>query len=178
MNQRLGQKEWVEQALRTLADQGVEGVRVERLAEALSVTKGSFYWHFKDRNALLAAVLDAWKTRATHDIIALVELRGGDAAARLRTLGTRVFSADGRLDRQIRAWAAHDPLASAAMAEIDQRRMNYLEALLLAYGFSRDDANARALFIYRALIGQFQMGPTAQPSLGQLERMFDMLLRH
>jgi AcrR family transcriptional regulator len=174
---RLGRQEWIDAALRTLAEQGVEGVRVERIAEVLGVTKGSFYWHFKDRSALLEAVLDAWKLRATGDVIALVEQTGGDAAQRMRTLGKRVFSADGRLDRHIRSWATHDPLARTALDEIDRRRTDYLRALLLEYGFTPEIADARTLFVYRALIGQFQMGPTAQPTARQLELMIDMLLR-
>ena len=174
---RLGRQEWIDAALRVLADQGVEGVRVERLAAALGVTKGSFYWHFKDRSALLEAVLEAWKLRATGDVITLVEQTGGDAALRMRTLGHRVFGADGRLDRQIRSWAAHDALAGGALDEIDRRRMDYLRALLVEYGFAPEVADARTLFVYRALIGQFQMGPTAQPTARQLETMLDMVLR-
>lgn len=174
---RLGRQEWIDSALRALADQGVDGVRVERLAEVLGVTKGSFYWHFKDRSALLEAVVDVWKVRATSDVITLVEQTGGDASQRMRTLAHRVFSADGRLDRHIRSWASHDVLARAALDEIDHRRMGYLRLLLTEYGFSPEIADARTLFVYRALIGQFQLGPTAQPTAQQLELMIDMLLR-
>ena len=176
MNKRLGRQQWIDAALRALSQQGVDGVRVERLAEALKVTKGSFYWHFTDRNALIEALLEAWKARATGDIIVMVEARGGDAGNRLRTLARTVFNADGRLDRQIRAWAANDPMARAAQDDIDRRRISYLEGLFAELGFSPIEASARATFIYHALIGQFTMGGDGKPKPKQLEIVLRMLV--
>ena len=57
---RLDASAWIEAALEALADGGVEAVRVEPLAKALDVTKGSFYWHFADRRALIDAMLTSW----------------------------------------------------------------------------------------------------------------------
>ena len=97
MSRRLGKQEWINAGLVALAAHGADAVRVERLAETLHVTKGSFYWHFKDRNELLQALLEAWQSRATRAIIDAVETRGGDARARLTTLFTIVAESDGRL---------------------------------------------------------------------------------
>ena len=177
MSKRLGKQEWIEAALRSLAEHGVDAVRVERLAEALQVTKGSFYWHFQDRDALLSAMLEAWQARATNDIIAMVEARGGETGARIRALGLTVFNADGRLDRQVRAWAANDEQARAAQVKIDQRRLGYLEQLFKELGFSTAQANARATFSYHALIGQFAMNAKGKPKPGQLEIIFELLMR-
>ena len=176
MNKRLGRQEWIDAALLALSQHGIDGVRVERLAETLKVTKGSFYWHFADRNALLEALLIAWKARATGDIIAMVETRGGNAGQRLRTLARAVFNADGRLDRQIRAWAANDPVAWASQDEIDRLRMSYLEGLFEQLGFSPVEASARATFSYHALIGQFTMGADNKPKPEELEIVLRMLL--
>ena len=65
----LDREAWIEAAIGTLAEHGVAGVRVESLAKSLGVTKGSFYWHFRDRPDLLAAVLDFWKQGRISDII-------------------------------------------------------------------------------------------------------------
>lgn len=173
---RLGQQHWIDAALRTLAGQGVDAVRVEWLAADLKVTKGSFYWHFANREALLLAVLEAWEARATNDIIQMVEAVGGDAAMRLHTLGTKVFRSDGRLDRQIRAWSAHDPLARDAQERIDARRLGYLEQLFGGMGLAKDEARARALFSYQALIGQFAMEANTRLTEAQLELIFRMLV--
>lgn len=158
MNQRLSKREWIDAGLRALALHGAGAVRVERVAEALGVTKGSFYWHFKDREALLEALLDAWKARATNDVIEQVEAEGGDAGAKLRTLFTIVAQVDGRLDRAVRSWATQDPMAQNAMEQVDKRRLGYLESLFLGLGFTPAEAIARARLVYHALIGQFMMG--------------------
>ena len=176
-NMRLGRQNWIDGALRVLAAQGVDAVRVERLAGDLKVTKGSFYWHFKNREALLLAVLQAWEARATHDIITMVEAGGGDAAMRLRTLGMEVFGSDGRLDRQVRAWSAHDPVARLAQERIDARRVAYLVQLLGEIGFDPEAARARALFSYQALIGQFATEAGLRLTPAQLELVFRMLLQ-
>lgn len=174
---RLGQKHWIDAALRTLAAHGIEAVRVERLAADLEVTKGSFYWHFANRETLLLAMLEAWENRATNDIITMVEAAGGDGRKRLRTLGMEVFGSDGRLDRQIRAWSAHDPVARVSQERIDARRLAYLEQLFDDMGFPSDTAKARALFSYQALIGNFTMAPELRLTGEQLEQMFEMLER-
>lgn len=163
MSKKLGKQEWIDAGLRAIAEYGADAVRVERLAEALSVTKGSFYWHFKDRDALLAELIEAWKARATNDIIAQVEARGGDAGARLRALFTIVMQSDGRLDRAIRAWTAQDPMARIALEQVDRRRIGYLTTLFRGLSFSPAEAMARARLVYHALIGQLMMGaPSTQ----------------
>ncbi len=180
MGKRLEKQEWVTAALRLLAEQGEAAVRVEPLARSLKVTKGSFYWHFADRDALLSAVLDCWKTRATQDIIDTVQVKGGTPVEKLWLLLEIVFHADGKLDRQIRAWAARDEIANAAQCEIDDRRTTYVQNLFEMLGFNPADASARAHFAYHALIGQFALRPpdSAQPERdGQLDIIFRMLVR-
>jgi hypothetical protein len=106
----------------------------------------------------------------------MVEAAGGDAKARLRTLGLEVFGSDGRLDRQIRAWSAHDPVAQVAQERIDRRRLGYLEQLFGEMGFARDAARARALFSYQALVGQFAMEVDTRLTGEQLDHIFQMLV--
>jgi AcrR family transcriptional regulator len=180
MTERLGRQDWVVAGLRALAKDGIDGVRVERLASALSVTKGSFYWHFKDRGELLAAVLEAWKARATGDVIVQVNAAGGGARERLHRLLLIVFAADGRLEQQMRAWASHDGAARAAQDEIDRLRVGYVAALFRDLGFTKAEAQARAHFAYQALIGHFAMGGASggrAAAKRQLDRAFAMLVR-
>ena len=178
MAKTLDKQDWIDAAVRALAERGIEAVRIEQLARDLQVTKGSFYWHFRDRNALLRTLLEAWKARATDDIIALVEARGGNAQERLLTLGNTVFNADGRLDRQVRLWAANDPSAQLAKQEVDGLRLSYVTSLFAELGFTPAEASARAGFVYHAAIGQFAISATAKPKPEELEIIFRMLLRH
>jgi AcrR family transcriptional regulator len=158
MDKRLDKERWIDAALRELAAEGVAAVKVERLAAKLEVTKGSFYWHFKDRSALLEAMLETWRRRATHTIIDEVEAKGGNATERLSTLFTIVSKLDGHIDRSIRAWAAHDGAARRSLDEIDLRRLDYLTGLFREMSFGEAEALARARLVYHALIGQFAMG--------------------
>ena len=137
MLERLGKADWIDAALKTLADQGVDAVRVERLAETLGVTKGSFYWHFENRDALLDAILEAWRSGSTGAILEEVEAAGGEALEKLTRLLTIVERFDGRLDLAVRGWGAQDEKARAALASVDGRRLGYLESLFAGLGFDK-----------------------------------------
>jgi AcrR family transcriptional regulator len=180
MTKRLGRQEWIGASLKAMASGGADAVRVERLADSLDVTKGSFYWHFKDRGELLAATLAAWQALATQDIIAHVEARGGTAAERLHTLFAGVLQSSGRLDLAIRSWADQDAGARAAVAEVDAARLGYLAQLFGELGFSQPHSRARAHLVYHALIGQFTMGDQRerdQRSSDYLDIVLPMLVR-
>lgn len=163
MTAEIAGKEWIDAALRALRDEGIDAVRVERLATAIGKTKGSFYWHFADRKALLAAILAAWRARATQAVIEEVEARGGDALRRLTTLFEIAFNADGRLERAIRDWSRADADVARAIAAVDRRRLRYVEAALMETGLSKTTARWRARFAYQAVVGRFVMRP-APPS--------------
>jgi AcrR family transcriptional regulator len=158
MNERLDRQAWINAGLATMAEGGVDAVRVEPLAAALKVTKGSFYWHFKDRPALLSALLEAWQASATGDIIARVEARGGDASQKLGHLFAIVIGADGRFDMAVRNWADQDADARAAMTGVDQTRLDYVTGLFTELGFGPAESLARARFAYQGLIGQYRIG--------------------
>jgi AcrR family transcriptional regulator len=85
---------WIQAGLRALADGGPSAVRIDRLATSLGVTRGSFYGHFADRDALLQAMLDTWERAATHDVLNRVEDHVGDPRAKLRRAGALTFSQD------------------------------------------------------------------------------------
>ena len=84
----LGRQDWIDAARRMLIARGVERLRVDGLARTLRITRGSFYWHFAGRKALLDAVLDDWRVRNTAPFLAVAEDGRGfaepDAAVRLR----------------------------------------------------------------------------------------------
>jgi AcrR family transcriptional regulator len=159
--ERLGPEDWCRAGLRELAAGGIDAVRVEPLARRLKITKGSFYWHFVDRRALLDAMLARWEARHTLEIIDKVEAHGGNASDRLLWLFEQVVDNDGRLETAVRAWAASDPTARRVVRRVDRRRLDYLEALLRDVGLPKPVAVARARFGYYAVIGEFTMGATA-----------------
>src|SRR3954453_20888760 len=74
---KAGRQDWIAAALGLLGRGGIDAGRVEPLAEKLGVTKGSFYWHFKDRDALHLAMLETWRAETTANVIARVEAESG-----------------------------------------------------------------------------------------------------
>ncbi|MCR6666156.1 MAG: TetR/AcrR family transcriptional regulator [Methyloversatilis sp.] len=116
---------WVRAATQTLADSGVDGVRVETLARGLGLTKGSFYWHFKDRRALLDAVLEHWRDGRIDDIRNRTQSAPGDEIAQLQHVIDTYSLARNRRGMQVelalRDWARHDEAARAAVDEVGQR---------------------------------------------------------
>ncbi|HEX4257778.1 MAG TPA: TetR/AcrR family transcriptional regulator [Streptosporangiaceae bacterium] len=145
---------WVEAGLEALSAGGPDAVRVDPLARALGVTRGSFYWHFADRDALLTELLDVWERTATDDVLERVERHGGDARDRLRRAGALTFS-DQLLpiDLAIRGWARHDPGVAERLRRVDNRRLDYLRTLFGTFCADADEVEARSTLAFSLLIG-------------------------
>lgn len=145
---------WVEAGLQALGTGGPDAVRIDPLARALGVTRGSFYWHFADRDALLAELLGEWERAATDEVLDRVERRGGDARARLRRAGALTFSEQLLpVDLAVRDWARHDPAVAERLRRVDNRRMDYLRALFGTFSADADEVEARSTLAFSLLIG-------------------------
>lgn len=158
---------WVAAALDVLATDGIDAVRVEPLAKALSVTKGSFYWHFADRRALIDAMLAQW---ADGRIAAIREQapRNGDPLSALRRLAdlyTRRSNARGlAIELAIRALARNDEPAARAVQAVDAERLQLVAALFERLGWAPREATARAVMVYAYLFGQSLLDPKSVKS--------------
>ena len=140
--------------MRALADGGPDAVRIDPLAKALGVTRGGFYWHFKDRQALLDEILDAWERAATDEVLERVERRGGDPRTKARRAGALTLSEDLLpVDLAVRDWARRDAAVARRLRRVDNRRMDYLRAQFRAIGASPDEVEARSLLAFSLLIG-------------------------
>jgi len=173
-NPRLSADDWLDAALTFFERGGVEAVRIEPLARALNVTRGSFYWHFKDRDALLLRLLQRWELKETSQIIDSVEASGGSAAERLLRLVDTCARDEGRLEMALRSWASSDEQARSVIAQIDRRRIQYIAALLLEHGLPPEQAEGRSRVAYAAWLGEY-----TQPVLPSLdERLANMRCLH
>jgi AcrR family transcriptional regulator len=154
---RLDRGTWIKGALSALAEEGPAGLRVEMLAKRLHVTKGSFYWHFKDRRDLVDAVLDEWKDGRIDDIRKQTTARPGEEPATLRHT-IEVYSA-GRnrkglpIELAVREWARRDARAAAVVEEVDAERLACAARLFQSLGLSRDEAEARSVLLYAYVFG-------------------------
>jgi AcrR family transcriptional regulator len=182
--------DWTQAALDALARGGLAAVAVEPLAKELGATKGSFYWHFAERNALITAALDHWETRSTNLVIATVE-QTGDAATRLRDLLRLAFTATARGSEQsagavelaLQSNADH-PLVVATLARVTERRLAYLTTLFVEVGMSPARARDRGLLAYTAYLGHLQLAhatpdllPQGRSSASHVNRVVEALVR-
>ena len=154
---------WIAAATEVLVDHGIDQVRVDVLASELQVTRGSFYWHFRDREDLLRQVLQSWRDRATEQLTARLKQAGGDARAKLREVLSlpsrgRAATRAARIELALRAWARHDAMARHAVDEADAQRIGYITGLFEACGFVPAEAQQRAFLVYDYLLGESQIG--------------------
>ena len=167
--------QWVVAGLESLRKGGVGEVRVERLAADLGITKGSFYWHFRNRGELLEALLEHWAREMTDLEFERIQAMRAGLGARLQALAEDVLEKGmGRYDPAIRAWARTDRKVAAAVAQVDRRRVRALTGFFEEAGFSRADARTRARLFYTFLLGEPQVRSPAR-ELGELARMVKIL---
>jgi AcrR family transcriptional regulator len=152
--ERLSRESWLQAALQALCEGGVESVKILRLAAALGVSRGSFYWHFADRQDLLQSVLQYWLDRFTSDVISRASTSPGDASRQLLGLMEDVlFEREGRFDPAVRAWALHDPKVAAVVSRADRQRLTFITSLFREIGFDEDEAAARGRLGLLYLVG-------------------------
>lgn len=151
--------DWIQAAFRALAADGPNAIRAEAIARDLKVSKGSFYWHFKDVPALKQQMLTHWQDKATEAIISYVEAASGPPREKLKRLvevstGTDTSAYGGvQVEAAIRDWARYDDIARAVLKSVDQRRIAYVEGLFSDCGYEPPDCRSNALALYGGLIG-------------------------
>lgn len=162
---KLSREDWVEAALAALEKGGVSAVAVEPLALELGVTKGSFYWHFKDRRALLAATVELWEQRFT--LALMDEMKGlTDPKDRLRALLRRAFVEFEPTVLMRLTEAAEDPLIAKSLAAVADLRVDLITTAYEALGMDRKRARSRALIAYSAFLGFSQLRARSTAGLG------------
>ena len=158
---QLDRDTWIAEAIEVLAAEGVAGLRVEVLAKRLGVTKGSFYWHFKDRQDLLTGALIVWRDGRIRDIAKQTRAAPGEAAQRILRL-IEVYSASRSrkgmlIELAVRDWAKRDAAVAAVVSEVDAFRFKCARELFLQCGLGVREASSRSLLLYAYVFGQSLM---------------------
>ena len=150
---RLSRDDWIRAALLALADGGTAAVAVEPLAARLGATKGSFYWHFRDRQELIEAALATWEREDTDAIIAELETVA-DPVERLRR-GLQMsmeLEEDEHPDVRLLP-SASDPLVAPVVARVQQKRLDYVARCFREMGFPPAESRRRARLTYSLYVG-------------------------
>ena len=174
---RLSAEDWEDAALKLIADQGVGALAVEALARQLGVTKGSFYWHFRTREALLQAALERWEQYGEREVISQIEAMP-EPRARLPEL-FRLVAHEIAPHRVYAALlkALDHPQVVPVMARVSQRRMEFLTSIYREAGLGTDEALNRARLTYAAYVGFLQLNFTlGLPRISHEE--FDAYVEH
>lgn len=147
----LTREEWIGAAVDALRRGGIEAVRIDALARALGVSRGSFYWHFRDRRELLETILARWEEE-TAWLIA-----GASAASTARERAFRFFELANASpyppDREIFAWARRDPKVARRVETVEARRVAFFERVLLDAGAPGERGRQLAEILYLATLG-------------------------
>ena len=153
--------DWLDVALRVLAQRGAGAVTVLDLSERLGVSRSSFYWHFRSRDVLFDALLARWDALNTRSIV-----RQAEAPAETVTkavcnvfrcwVDASLFSP--RLDVAVRDWARLSDTARARLDVADRERTAALEAMFARHGYAAEDALVRARVLYTMQIGYYALG--------------------
>lgn len=174
---RLSADDWAQAALDLIAETGVQAVAVEPLARRLGVTKGSFYWHFPSRDALLQAALERWENVEQEALFGALE-KVPDARERLRALFNMVA-------REYKSHVIYSALLKAqdhatvqpVIERVSKRRLDYLTASFRQAGLGREDAQHRARLTYAAYVGFLQLNLQLHQARMQQDE-FDAYVEH
>jgi AcrR family transcriptional regulator len=173
---RLSPVDWEQAALEAIAEQGIGAAAVEPLARRLGVTKGSFYWHFPTREALLKAALERWEHIDEEEFLGVEPIK--DPRERLRA----VFR---RTSREMQSHVVYSallraldhPLVQPVMSRVSQKRIDFLTVAYRQLGLARSTASYRARLAYAAYAGFLQLSlQLGLPRLSHAE--FDEYIDH
>lgn len=138
--------EWLSQALEILSEEGVQGVRIDRLARDLKISRSGFYWHFRDRNDLLNHLLDYWAYEYTEVVIQYQDSQEVTPETRLNQIASMTRKHNlAKFDLSMRAWAEHDAKAAKAMTRVYQQRLGYVRESFRDLGFKGNELEMRTL---------------------------------
>ena len=178
-NSNLSKEDWLRVALDVLNERGVDSVKVLPLSKALGVTRGSFYWHFKDREDLLQQMLEYWEWELTDTVIQHSKALDGSAEDKLRDVVAMVlYRSMDRYDTAVRAWSLFDSKALKTMRRVERKRLRFMTELLSQSGLGQDTAQFRARFLYGYLMTGIAVAgrPTRAQIAGDIDQCLEFIL--
>lgn len=165
---RASEKMWLDEALSLLVEAGVDAVKVMPLANRLGLTRTGFYHHFRDREALLDAMIARWEDKNTGNLVARCEAFAEticEAMFNLQDCWINQSLFDAPLDNAIRHWARTDPALKQRLDHADDRRRAAISAMFQRFGYAPDDADIRTMTILYTQVGYISMEIEEDPAL-------------
>ena len=175
---QLSRDAWLALARRQLIESGLEGLKVDRLARAMGVTRGSFYWHFRDRDDLLEALLASWRDANTAPFEDVLSANPGRPDQQLLEffriwLDPSLF--DAAFDGAVREWARSSKPAERMLQVADKLRMDLLRRIFAAMGYDDLESEVRARIVYYHQVGYYAL--QVDEPMEQRLRLFPLYYR-
>lgn len=166
--ERRTRQDWLDLALKTLVDDGIDNVKIQIMAKQLNVARSSFYWHFESREALQSAMLDDWLHKNTSPIIERAMRPASDIIMAVINvfecwLDEALF--DPPLDMAVRIWARRSAEVRAVVTQTDGIRVDAMRRMFLRYGYAEEEALIRARTLYYTQIGQYTLEDFEAPEI-------------
>jgi len=169
--------DWEQGALKMIAELGLSSVAVEPLARRMGITKGSFYWHFANRDTLLEQALQRWEEHDSRNLATSLDTIT-DPRARLISFFRRASRE--RLTHEVYSAlcaAADHPHVEPVLERVAERRMEHLAHAFGELGFPAREAEHRARLTYSAYLGFLQLQRQRQaPNLSSQD--FEAYVEH
>lgn len=158
--QRGSETLWLDAAAELLCEAGIDAVKVMPLAKRLGLSRTGFYWHFRDREALLEALIQRWEAKNTGNLVARTEAFAENICEAMFNLcdcwlDDTLF--DSRLDLAIRNWARTDTALQERLNRADEQRLNAIQGMFTHHGYSESEAEVRTMTVLYTQIGYLSM---------------------
>jgi AcrR family transcriptional regulator len=147
---------WLEAAYETLIKSGVDAVRIASLAERLKISRASFYWFFKDRDALLEGLLERWRQKNTGSLVKRSKDYADSIVEAMLNVTDCWFQKDmfdSRLEFAVRSWGIQSPKLRKELQTADNARIEAITSMLVRFGMPEETADVRARAVYLIQIG-------------------------
>ncbi len=174
----LSRDDWIAAGMRALYDGGIGAVKADRLAKQMQITRGSFYWHFKNLDDFLNAMVAFWlDVQQGH--LARLQASKEDAETQLKNILSHIHAKNAEHDVAMRLWAYQDENVARAVQKIDRLRLKYVESLFRTMGLDQEQARFRAHMLYYFQLGDqlSRKRPTHKERAAHFEQLKQMLLK-
>ncbi len=142
--ERVSKADWLEKALDVLESNGIDEVKIERLARELNISKSGFYWHFKDRKDLIRAMITYWEEEFTSVVTSNSEVLNTVPRERIYLTMKMILENNlTRLELPMRSSAETDPVAWEMISRVYQIRVDFFRTALSEMGFEGEDLEMR-----------------------------------
>lgn len=179
---RVSREDWLTKGLQIIGQTGPGGIRIDQVCRAMKVTKGSFYWHFQDRQDLLDKLFLHWRARETTALIDFVETRYDAPADRIRHVVAFVTFGDYDVATEVamRQWGQADDKVRAGLQEVDAERLDFFTRQFAALGFGPAEARLRAITVYSLTLscGYMLTGESREELERRMRASMELLLVH